>query len=156
VTNADTPKSDDEKYADYGAALVLAVDASIRPWLQHVVGLRIGSDDFSPALNRAIEDAALEVHTALTALAMADVDQPLSGPLERIRQAIARLTPHLLDAGAVPSARDPFDVQMRPDDLFALGPMAFVDLGDAVHTAGITWGAAKAHLHQKRRQGSSE
>jgi hypothetical protein len=155
ANHAETPRSDDEKYADFGAALAAAVDRSIRPWLRHTIGLRTGSSDLDATMTQAIEGAALDANDLLVALASADVDEPLSGPLERIRCAVSQLTPRLIEMGAEPVKRDPFDVQIRPDDLFALGPMAFADLGDDVQNAGITWGAAKAHLHQKRRRGPS-
>ena len=155
ANNADTPRTDDEKYADYGTALAAAVDRSIRPWLRQIITLRTGSAQLDATITQAIETTSADVNDLLLTLASADVDEPLSGPLERIRRAVSQLTPLLSEMGAEPIKRDPFDVQTRPDDIFALGPMAFADLSDEVQNAGITWGAAKAHLHQKRRRGSS-
>ena len=137
--------------AAYGADLVAAVDAAIRPWLTDRSSQLLNGTP-SREVGAAIDDVASEAKRLLTELTTTDIDQPLSGPLERIRQAVARLTPTLDAAGATRPGRDPFDAEMRPDDVYALGPMAFTDLGEDVHVAGITWGAAKAYLHQQRRR----
>jgi len=76
----------------------------------------------------------------------------LSGPLERIRQAVAPINNALAERNVSAPRRNAVDEQMRPNDTYELGPMTFRDLSDQVHEAGITWGAAKAHLHLKRRQ----
>lgn len=141
---------DDKKMATYGADLVSAVDAAIGPWLQHQSRELIGPD-LPTEVTTTIDAVATETHRLLIELTTADIDQPLSGPLERMRRAVSQLTPALDAAGAQRPRRDPFDAEMRPDDVYALGPMAFSDLGDAVHNAGIGWGAAKAYLHQQRR-----
>jgi hypothetical protein len=39
-----------------------------------------------------------------------------------------------------------------PDDMFALGPLTWRDLGDDVHDAGIEWGAWKAAMIISRRR----
>ncbi len=136
--------------AAYGADLVSAVDAAIRPWLRDRSSTVLSGGP-SPEVDEAIEKVATEANRLLLELTTTDIDQPLSGPLERIRQAVGSLTPALDAAGATRPARDPFDAEMRPDDVYALGPMAFTDLSEEVHVAGITWGAAKAYLHQQRR-----
>ena len=139
--------------AAYGADLVAAVDLAIGPWLlEQCNALLDGSPPAS--ITQVIDDVAADAHRLLLELTTADIDLPLSGPLERIRRAVAPLTAALDAAGATRPNRDPFDIEMRPDDVYALGPMAFTDLGEDVHTAGITWGAAKAYLHQQRRLAS--
>lgn len=146
-----TTSSDDEQaYIDYGEQLREAVADSIRPWLTTQVRDRFGIDP--DLLADEISAIAIDADARLEELVHADVDTPLSGPLERIRGAVEQLNPRLVELGAVPPSRDPFDVRIRPDDIFALGPVAFFDLGDRVHEAGITWGAAKAYLHQARRK----
>ena len=42
-----------------------------------------------------------------------------------------------------PVARDEFERTSLPDDVFGVGPLAWRDLGEEVHDAGITWGAWK-------------
>ena len=39
-----------------------------------------------------------------------------------------------------------------PDDVYAIGPLAWSDLGEEVHEAGITWGAWKAATVLVRRR----
>lgn len=90
------------------------------------------------------------VTARLDDLIEADVGEPRSGPLECIRRSLGPVTGLLADRGAVPVERDPFDQRARPDDMFALGPMSFIELGPEVHSAGIEWGAAKAYLHRRR------
>ena len=144
--------SNDEKYLRYGQALRAAVDDAIRPWLTTTLTER--HDTALPdEVVIAIETAATAAWDNLTVLIEADVDRPLSGPLEQIRQAVSLLRPVLDAADFEAPARDPYDEQMQPDDVYALGPISFMDLGEAVQSAGITWGAAKAHLHASRRRG---
>ena len=152
ASNANT--EDDAAYLAYGVALVDAVDEAIRPWLLSLVELRCGGavpDGAESAVNHSIEQSAEAAHRALSELAHADVDSPLSGPLERIRNSMGPITAVLSSLDVAQPRRDPMEVEMRPDDIYSLGPLTFLDLGDDVHSAGITWGAAKAHVHMSRR-----
>lgn len=143
-------KADDEaKYVAYGKLLVDAFAADIEPWLRAAVDDRIGDQD--DELQTQIAAVAQEVVRSITELVTADVDTPLSGPLERVRRAVEPLTIALDERNAPLPSRDPIDSQMRPDDRYALGPMTFLDISQDVHNAGIAWGAAKAHLHMRRR-----
>lgn len=63
------------------------------------------------------------------------------------------ITGALIAADIPPPARDPIDVEMRPNDIYGFGPHTFIELGQRVHDAGIAWGAAKAYLHVQRRRG---
>ncbi|RMH87250.1 MAG: class I SAM-dependent methyltransferase [Actinomyces sp.] len=42
------------------------------------------------------------------------------------------------------------DSRLLPDDVHALGPATFAELGPEVAEAAVVWGAAKAHLHRRR------
>lgn len=141
------------EYERYGLELVAAVDTAIRPWLLDVLAHRFGGD-IPPASQQraeaAVEAAAAEAHRLLTELATADPATPLSGPLERLRRSVSPVTDLLGEAQAQRPRRDPVDIEMRPDDVFAIGPLAFTDLSAEVHDAGITWGAAKAYMHTQR------
>lgn len=97
----------------------------------------------------------VSVTERLDRLVSADIDEPHSGPLECIRQSLGPLTALLTELEAEPPERDPFDVRVRPDDLYSLGPMSFADLSPEVHDAGIEWGAAKAFLHRQRHDSPS-
>ena len=143
--------SDDQKYLEYGQALRARVDEAIRPWLTSTLTARHGSE-LPDEVTTASDAASTAAWENLTVLIEADVDRPLSGPLEQIRQAVSSLRPVLEAHGFETLPRDPYDEQMRPDDVYALGPISFMDLGEDVQSAGITWGAAKAHLHASRRR----
>jgi len=156
VTN---DKGDSSAYEAYGLALADAVDSAFVHWLESVVATRF--DDCIPAssssaIDEAIEQARLNTNRLLTELAVADVTSPLSGPLERIRRAVQPLAEVLDAAGATRPRRDPVDVEMRPADVYAIGPHAFAELGEDVHVAGISWGAAKAHQHMQRQRDVTE
>lgn len=149
--NPSTTSTDDEQaYIYYGELLREAVAEALGPWLVTQLRDRFSIDP--ELLADAIDVVVADADARLKVLVHADVDNPLSGPLERIRGAVEQLNPRLVELGAVPPTRDPFDVRIRPDDVFALGPVAFSDLSDRVHETGITWGAAKAYLHQSRRK----
>ncbi len=146
----DMSSSDEEKFEQYGRALHAAVSEAVRPWLVREVSSRLGSADDELAL--LLEETAQDVERSIDELVGADVDQPLSGPLERIRLCVEPLNSELDRRGVEPPARNTVDRQLRPLDRHELGPMTFRDLSDGVHDAGINWGAAKAHLHLKRRR----
>ena len=105
-----------------------------------------------PEVSELIEAVAVEVETSIAELVDADPDAPLSGPLERIRRTVVPVNEFLQRRDVPKPMRNTMDVEMHPEDLYDLGPMTFRDLGDEVHDAGITWGAAKAHLHLKRHR----
>ena len=155
MTNLDSEAqgqpSDEEKYVGYGRSLHAAVERALVPWLTSTLESRHGAE-LPAAVVEAITSAAQDALSNLTELIEADVDQPLSGPLEQIRRAVSTLGPVLDKHGFARPARDPYDQQMRPDDVHALGPISFMDLSEEVQSAGITWGAAKAHLHTSRRR----
>ena len=137
-------------YREHGEALRVAVAEALPLWLDGQLSSRLGRG-LEPAEKRMIDDAARRADESLTELITAGVEQPLSGPLERLRVAVAPAGAILADAGVARPSRDPFDVRSRPDDHYALGPLTFMDLGQKVHEAGITWGAAKAFLHRAGR-----
>jgi len=107
---------------------------------------RPGGDPAAGSVNSVVTAVVADVDHRLRALADAHPTEPVSGPLEQIRQALGPLH-DLLDAlGAAPPRRDEFDEKARPADRHSLGPMAFMELGPEVHEAGIEWGAAKAYV----------
>jgi hypothetical protein len=57
----------------------------------------------------------------------------------------------LREAGARPVARDAQAQRHFPDDLYDLTPASFADIDPALHEPGLVWGAAKAHVHLRRR-----
>jgi hypothetical protein len=144
--------NDAAKFFEYGKRLRRAIAEAIRPWLDAVVESRVSNAALTADLADTLDDIAIAVDRSIAELINADADEPLSGPLERIRREVEPLNDAFDRLGVPPPHRDAVDVRMRPADRHALGPMTFRDLGDDVHEAGITWGAAKAHLHLQRRR----
>lgn len=144
--------SDDATYRRYGESLRSAIAEALPQWLERQIELRIAPDTVSPAeAGDAIDRACAEALARIDELLDADIDRPISGPLELVRRSLGPVVDLLDRAAADEVARDPFDTDARPDDRYGLGPMSFLDLGAEVHEAGIAWGAAKAHLHLARR-----
>lgn len=143
--------SDEQKYLEYGRKLRAVVAEAIVPWLTSMLEARNGGS-LPTEITEAIDSVAQEALANITELIEADVDKPLSGPLEQIRRAVSQLGPVLDAHGFSPPQRDPYDTQMRPEDAHNLGPLSFLDLGEDVQSAGIAWGAAKAHLHNNRHR----
>jgi hypothetical protein len=101
---------------------------------------------------RAAADAGAWVAHELLALLATDVDEQTTNPLHLLRGAARFATP-LLDGLGVPRpVRDEFETRAMPDDVFAVGPLAWIDMGDHAHEAGIGWGAWKAATVLTRRR----
>jgi len=145
--------------ARYGEALAAAVEAALGPWMAAAVEARLpaGLDPAERAeVDRQLADATgramLDIGGRLRQLLALDLDDQWTNPLSIIRQAVAHPTAVLAAAGAPPVPRDETDAALHPDDVYALVPLAFADLGPEVHERGLEWGAAKAHLHLTRRR----
>lgn len=142
--------SDAQQYAAHAEALRRAVLDAVPAWIDRVLEPFAVPSDAADRETAAAETVA-GIDERLAVLAASDPDVAMSGPLELIRQSTVPLQRWLADRGASAPTRDPWDVRSSPDDVYALGPMTFRDLSEEVHVAGITWGAAKAHIHLRRR-----
>lgn len=143
--------------AELGRALADAVVAALPAWVASSVervaraaGVAVGPD--ADAVRAAAAAALAEVEPRLRALLAADIDDQRDTPLNVVRATVGFPTAVLRAAGVPPVVRDRFHVERFPDDVYGLVPAAFADLGDAVHEAGIRWGAAKAIAHQRRHR----
>ena len=157
--DTDDEIDDQARYQAYGRALQAAVADALPRWLEQVIGDRAGTEAArSTDAQSVVAQVVANAFARLGELATADVEKPLSGPLESLRRSMAPVSDYLDSIGVARPERDPVDREMRPDDPHDLGPMRFLDLGPEVHEAGIAWGAAKAHLHLRRRNrpGTSE
>ena len=88
----------------------------------------------------------------LAQLLSTDVDAQQTNPLHVLRGATTAATIALQSAKVSPVRRDEFEVRAMPNDVYAIGPLAWRDLGESVHEAGITWGAWKAAVVLSRRR----
>jgi len=142
--------SDEQQYAAHAEALRRCVIDAVPAWIDRVLEpFALRADAVGREAATAETIAAIDER--LTVLATSDPDVAMSGPLELIRQSTVPLQRWLAGQGAAAPTRDPWDVRSSPDDVYELGPMTFRDLSEEVHVAGITWGAAKAHIHLRRR-----
>ncbi len=88
----------------------------------------------------------------LAQLLSTDVDAQKSNPLQVLRSSTSAATDALRKANVSAVRRDEFEVRAMPNDVYAIGPLTWRDLGEAVHEAGITWGAWKAAVVLSRRR----
>ncbi len=142
-------------------ALAAAIEAALPAWVERCVDVRYRAvmGGAPPAHVRAAASAAGDAaRTAIApqvrALLDADIDAQWTTPLALVRSAVGYPT-HVLSAAGVPAvARDRFEEDRFPEDVYNLTPATFADLGPAVGDAGIAWGAAKAWAHKHRHAAS--
>lgn len=148
---------DAARFAEFGEALADAVAAEYEAYLLGVVALRAGAAIGSGASAAEVERLATEVTAACVAalrrLAATDVDDQRVTPLQVLRGELRPLTAWLVDQRVPVPPRDEAAKRADPHDLYDLAPATFADVGPATATAGLTWGAAKAHVHLSRRAG---
>lgn len=142
--------------------LVSALDGAIPQWLATISTQR--------GYPLAVEDPlVVDVHATMMhdlrdayggdgAEASAVPLDSVRNPLDILRRGVGPLNERLAAEAIEEPQRDEVQRELFPDDLYDLAPGAFVELGDAVHNAGLRWGAAKAHLHliRHRPQTASE
>lgn len=143
----------------YATALGDAVEAALPGWVERAVAARWSAwrgapvpEDVADAARAAGERARAELMPVLRELLATDVDAQRSTPLAIIRRAVADATAVLRAAGVPSVERDAHAERLFPEDRYDLAPAAFGDLHPSVHEAGLTWGAAKAHVILRRRR----
>lgn len=155
VTGGYESRGDEALFALYAAELVAAVDDSVEGWVRRAVLDRVAGPlpaALMLSLDRAAAEARAGIVSRLRSLLDLDLDQQWTNPLAVLRSAVCYPTAVLIEAGAAPADRDESARRLHPDDQFDLVPAAFGDFSQRVHDAGITWGAAKAHIHLQRRR----
>lgn len=141
--------------ASYAEALADEVQRSLPGWVRAAVAARLGgavpprTEDAVVAAGAA---AAEDVGGRVRELLALDIDEQWTNPLTLIRTAARYPTEVLRAAGAPEVDRDPQARRFHPDDVYGLIPTSFGDLGSDAHDLGLSWGAAKAHVHLRRRR----
>jgi hypothetical protein len=154
------PTPDDlDALARYATALADGVEAALPAWVEASVrrvwggaSVRALPADVAAAARAAGQAAVADVVPDLRALLALDVDEQRTNPLSIVRRATRHPTAVLHEAGVAPVDRDAEAVRQFPDDAYDLTPMAFADLDPDLQDLGITWGAAKAHVHLAKRR----
>ena len=141
--------------ADAPTALAAAIAGAYPGWLERDLTTRLAVLDSAAArdaVSAAARLAAEELDRELAKLLAADVDAQRANPLQVIREVTARAAQVLDRLGVPAAARDAVEARAMPEDRHGLGPLAWRDLGDDVHEAGIVWGAWKAATVLSRRR----
>lgn len=140
------------------SALIDAVGAAYPAWLSaRVVEIaRASGRDLDEGMRAAAGEAGVRagawVNAELGRLLATDVDEQRTNPLQVLRRA-ARFAADVLETAGVPRpVRDEFEHRAMPEDPYGVGPLAWRDLGERVHEAGIEWGAWKAAVVLTRRR----
>lgn len=150
----DDSSDDGTAFAEVGESLRVELIRALPEWVRTTVMARLATEPDAEQLEAVIAGIVDSVNTRMRRLVSADIDEPLSGPLEIVRQSAVPLTTLLVELGAEARARDPYASGARPEDVFDIGPMSFLEFDEAVQDAGIRWGAAKAYVHMRRRRAS--
>ncbi len=144
--------------AGHAAALADGIERALPGWVERSVERllvayrgRVDPGERSAA-SAAGMAAAADIGPAVHALLATDIDEQRTGPLALARQAVRYPTAVLHQAGVPGVERDEFVVRQFPHDVYDLAPATFADLDPALLELGITWGAAKAHVHLARRR----
>ncbi len=142
---------DDQKLAHHATTLLEAAVAAIPAWMSAAIASRAPSVSVG-VIDEATERAMAAVVPQLQALLDTDIDEQRTTPLAVLRGLVPFAAEVLDEADAPTRARDADAIALHPDDHHDLTPGGFADFGEAVQTAGLTWGAAKAHVHLARRR----
>lgn len=155
VAGGNPSLADDEaKLAEYAMALADAIEAHLADWVRGCVELRIPMvvGSVRDAVAEAAAAAVAETAPAIRTLLATDIADQRANPLDLLRRAVVYPTTVLRDAGVAHATRDEFAERVFPDDVYGLSPASFGDVHPALHEPGLTWGAAKAHVHLRRRR----
>ena len=144
----------DGVFAAAGLALGEAILVALPQWAERIVVARTDTTqaDEGRAAGERMAEALAE---PLARLLSADMDEQRGTPLTLLRSAHRPLTDLLAARGVPYAVRDDADRAANPDDVFAVAPRSFGDLGEVVHDAGLRWGVAKAFAHRARHRDSS-
>jgi len=150
-----TLADDERQLAAYADELYAAVVDAIPGWVRRLTTERAaaGGASVDPA---ALDDVSAETRDVvvpeLGRILNADVDHGAGSPLAAVRSGVGPMTALLEQVGAAKPPRDEFVANAFPDDPYDLGPAAFSDIDPGLHEPGLIWGAARAHVHLRRRR----
>lgn len=150
---------DEARLADFAADLANRVDAALEGWVRRTLvsaaaagGAQVVADEISAVVAETRTKVMPELRRVLTA----DVDAGAGNPLAALRAGVGPMTERLQTWGAAQPPRDDFLERQFPGDPYQLGPAAFSDVDPDLHEPGLVWGAARAHVHLRRRREGSD
>jgi hypothetical protein len=141
---------DEAKFAELSSALLTQILDAAPLWVETCLQ-RHGVED-AIASASAIDAWSGDVAPELEQLFNDDVDAQRVNPLAILRRGVKHPTMVLRSAGAPVPKRARFEVDAFPDDVYDLSPASFADFHPDLAEPGLVWGAAKAHVHLRRRR----
>lgn len=151
-----TLADDEATLAAHAMTLVAAAEAVLGDWIRWSIADRAPELATTDEAEEAIRTGAAEVAAELRELLSRDIDEQTEAPLQVLRRGTRYATAVLREAGVAPAARDDFAARAFPDDHYDLAPASFADVHPSLHEPGLVWGAAKAHVHLRRRRERSD
>jgi len=161
-SRVDPTDPDERALRRYAGDLADGIDAALAGWVVSSVVTR------TTAAGRAVdasmmaeaeaagEQCRVVVGARTRALLALDIDAQPTTPLTLIRGAVSHAAGVLAAHGVPEPRRDDFAVTTFPDDVYDLAPATFDDVSPDLHDPGLRWGAAKAHVHLKRRRAAGQ
>jgi hypothetical protein len=143
---------DEAALANHALNLVSAIEDVVGNWIRWSIADRAPDLATTPAADAAVSEGAAALSAELRTLLSQDIAEQTEGPLQVLRRGVRFATGVLADASTVPMARDDFAQRAFPDDVYNLTPASFADVDPSLHEPGLIWGAAKAHVHLRRRR----
>ena len=150
-----TLTDDEAQLALYADELHGGVVAAVPSWIRRLAAERAAAGGVAvdeTALDAVVAATVASVGPALRGILDADVDAGVGSPLEALRSSVGPLTDALRSWGAAAPHRDDFLERAYPNDPYQLGPASFSDVDESLHEPGLVWGAARAHVHLRRRR----
>lgn len=147
-----TLADDEAALAGHAMNLVEAVEGVVGEWIRWSIADRAPTLAMSAEADAAATAGARELVTELRSLLSQDIADQTEAPLQVLRRGVRYATDVLAAASVPPVARDDFAARAFPDDVYDLAPAAFADVHPSLHEPGLIWGAAKAHVHLRRRR----
>lgn len=130
--------------AEIAARLGDEVERALPGWVRAKLGDLPADDTVAVVRALVVED--------LRAALARDVDEPGPSPLAIVRRAVGPVSAALRRAEVEAVHRDPQQAALFPDDPYDIVPASFADLSPEAGEAGMLWGAARAHVHLRRRR----
>lgn len=159
-SSTDPTLADDEAtLAGFAFDLAERIDAAIPRWVERSLRTTAGAGGgfLEPSDVARVAAATREiVMPELRRILAADVDEGAGSPLEALRGGVGPMTECLDRRGAARPPRDEFLERQYPGDPYGLGPASFADVDPDLHEPGLMWGAARAHVHLRRRREAGE
>lgn len=151
-----TLAEDEAVLASYALNLSAEVRRLVPVWVRQAIARLAAGHASDSAIveagDRAVHQCEQRVLAPMDKLLMTDIDSQTSNPLSLLRGAAELPTEQLQLLGVPVVQRDRFAIERFPDDVYDLTPASFADIGAELHEPGLVWGAAKAHVHLRRRR----